>query len=52
MLGATAAHFDGRLRSPVGLDLGGRSAAAIALAMVAEIHAFLHQRHGGHFHGG
>ncbi len=52
MLGATAARLDGRLRSPVGLDLGGRSAAAIALAMVAEIHAFLHQRHGGHFHGG
>ena len=51
MLGDVAARLDGRLRSPVGLDLGGRSAAAIALAMVAEIHAFLHGRHGGHFHG-
>lgn len=51
MVGEAAARLDGRLRSPVGLDLGGRSAAAIALSMVAEIHAFLHQRHGGHFRG-
>lgn len=53
MLGAEAAQaLDGRLRSPVGLDLGGRSAAAIALSIVAEIHATLHGRQGGHFHGG
>ena len=52
MVGDAAAQLDGRLRSPVGLDLGGRSAAAIALSIVAEIHAFLHQRQGGHFHGG
>lgn len=52
MLGATATLLDARLRSPVGLDLGGRSAAAIALSIVAEIQAFLHQRQGGHFLGG
>jgi xanthine dehydrogenase accessory factor len=31
-----------RLRAPVGLNLGGRAPEAIALAIVAEIHAFVH----------
>lgn len=45
---ATAALFDGRLRSPVGLDLGGRDPASIALAIVAEVQAVFHGRgHGG-----
>jgi xanthine dehydrogenase accessory factor len=34
------------LRAPVGLDLGGRSPAAIALSIVSEIQAALHQRAG------
>lgn len=40
----TAALFDGRLRSPVGLDLGGRDPASIALAIVAEVQAFFNGR--------
>lgn len=45
---ASAALLDGRLRSPVGLDLGGRDPASIALAIVAELQAFFHGRgHGG-----
>ena len=48
-LGADAAKLSGRLRSPVGLALGGRSAPSIALAIVAEIHAWLHDRNGGFF---
>jgi len=52
LLGPAAATLDGRLRSPVGLDVGGRSAAAIALSIVAEVHATLHGRAGGQFHGG
>jgi xanthine/CO dehydrogenase XdhC/CoxF family maturation factor len=48
-LGDKAARLAGRLRSPVGLALGGRSAAGIALAIVAEIHAWLHQQQGGFF---
>jgi xanthine/CO dehydrogenase XdhC/CoxF family maturation factor len=46
-----ATALGARLRSPVGLDLGGRSPAAIALAIVAEIHAFLNDRMGGRFDG-
>jgi xanthine dehydrogenase accessory factor len=41
-----------RLRAPVGLALGGRSPESIALAIVAEIHAYLHgreEREGGAF---
>ena len=41
-LGADAHHLEGRLHSPVGLDLGGRTPEAIALSIVAEIHAVLH----------
>ncbi len=48
-LGADAAKLTGRLRSPVGLALGGRSAESIALAIVAEIHAWLHEQQGGFF---
>jgi len=38
-LGADAARLRGRLRAPVGLDIGGRSPESIALAIVGEIHA-------------
>ncbi|MGH8295260.1 MAG: XdhC family protein, partial [Steroidobacteraceae bacterium] len=41
-LGAQAQRLRPRLRAPVGLDLGGRTPEAIALAIVAEIHAFVH----------
>jgi xanthine/CO dehydrogenase XdhC/CoxF family maturation factor len=43
MLGAAYAALGARLRSPVGLGLGGRASASIALAIVAEIHAWLHR---------
>ena len=39
---ATAAKFGARLHAPVGLDLGGRDPASIALAITAEIQAHLH----------
>ena len=47
-LGATtAARFGARLHAPVGLELGGRDPASIALAITAEIQAHLHgRRHG------
>jgi xanthine/CO dehydrogenase XdhC/CoxF family maturation factor len=48
-LGADATGLDGRLRAPVGLDLGGRAPESIALSIVAEIHAHLAGREGGHF---
>ncbi|MGH8219862.1 MAG: XdhC family protein [Steroidobacteraceae bacterium] len=48
-LGEPAELFGERLRAPVGLDLGGRTPEAIALAIVAEIHAWLHHRGGGAF---
>lgn len=41
----------GRLRAPVGLDLGGRTPEAIALAIVAEIQAVLCGKAGGRFSG-
>jgi xanthine dehydrogenase accessory factor len=37
----------GRIRSPVGLDLGGRSAEEIALSIAAGIVAATHGRDGG-----
>ena len=43
------ATLGGRLRSPVGLALGGRASSSIALAIVAEIHACLHGCSGGPF---
>jgi len=42
LLGAEFATLGARLHSPVGLTLGGRTSASIALAIVAEIHAWLH----------
>jgi xanthine/CO dehydrogenase XdhC/CoxF family maturation factor len=41
-LGAEGAPLRQRLRAPVGLALGGRAPESIALAIVAEIHAFVH----------
>ena len=32
----------GRLHAPVGLPLGGRMPQSIALAIIAELHAFVH----------
>jgi xanthine dehydrogenase accessory factor len=46
-LGAAARALTARLHAPVGLDLGGRTPESIALSIVAEIHAYLHQRPGG-----
>ena len=48
-LGAAGLGLEGRLRSPVGLDLGGRQPASIALSIVAQIHAFLYGASGAHF---
>ena len=42
LLGAEFAALAGRLRSPVGLALGGRASASVALAIVAEVHAWWH----------
>jgi xanthine dehydrogenase accessory factor len=50
-LGAEFAALGGRLRSPVGLALGGRASASIALAVVVEIHACFHGGSGGPFGG-
>jgi CTP:molybdopterin cytidylyltransferase MocA len=44
---ATAARFGARLHAPVGLELGGRDPASIALAITAEIQAHLHGRRRG-----
>ena len=41
-LGEGARQLRTRLHGPVGLALGGRSPESVALAIVAEIHAFLH----------
>ena len=41
-LGVEAERLRPRLRAPVGFHLGGRTPEAIALAIVAEIHAFVH----------
>ena len=45
-LGGHAGDLRERLRAPVGLDLGGRTPEAIALSIVAEIHAVVHGRPG------
>ena len=41
-LGAEAHTLKQRLHAPVGLALGGRTPESIALAIVAELHAFVH----------
>jgi xanthine dehydrogenase accessory factor len=41
-LGLEAERLRPRLRAPVGFNLGGRTPEAIALAIVAEVHAFVH----------
>jgi xanthine dehydrogenase accessory factor len=46
-LGSDAEKLRARLRSPVGLALGGRTPESIALAIVAEIHAFVYTAEGG-----
>ena len=46
-LGADAAALRGRLRTPLGLDIGARTPEAIALAASAELHAWLAGRSGG-----
>ena len=51
-LGAGREALQARLRAPVGLALGGRGPESIALAIVAEMHAFLHGSPGGPFSAG
>jgi xanthine dehydrogenase accessory factor len=41
-LGADGVRLKPRLHAPVGLPLGGRSPESIALAIVAQLHAFFH----------
>jgi xanthine/CO dehydrogenase XdhC/CoxF family maturation factor len=41
-LGSDADNIRARLHAPVGLAIGGRSPESIALAIIAEIHAFVH----------
>jgi xanthine/CO dehydrogenase XdhC/CoxF family maturation factor len=48
-MGSEAAALRPRLRAPVGLALGGRAPESIALAIIAEIHAFVHGSEGGPF---
>jgi xanthine dehydrogenase accessory factor len=50
-LGDESKSLTSRLASPVGLDIGAKMAEAIALAIVAEIHAYLHGRGGASFSG-
>lgn len=50
MLGAAATRLEGRLRAPVGLDIGARTPEAIALAAAGELHAFVAGRGGGPWH--
>ncbi len=44
-----ASRLNGRLRSPIGLNIGGRAPESVALSIVAEIHARLHGAPGGSF---
>jgi xanthine/CO dehydrogenase XdhC/CoxF family maturation factor len=48
-LGEDAKALRPRLRAPVGLALGGRAPESIALAIVSEIHAFVHDARGRPF---
>lgn len=49
-LGTRAARLQGRLRAPMGLDIGARTPEAIALAAAGELHAWFAGRGGGPFH--
>ncbi len=51
-LGGDAAALAGRLRSPIGLNIGGRAPESIALSIVAEIHARMTGAPGGPFSNG
>jgi xanthine/CO dehydrogenase XdhC/CoxF family maturation factor len=48
-LGEDAKALRPRLRAPVGLAIGGRAPESIALAIVGEIHAFVHDARGRPF---
>jgi xanthine/CO dehydrogenase XdhC/CoxF family maturation factor len=48
-IGDAATRLRGRLRAPVGLDIGGRSPESIALSIVGEVHAALEGRSGQPF---
>jgi xanthine/CO dehydrogenase XdhC/CoxF family maturation factor len=48
-LGVRAERLEGRLRAPVGLDIGARTPEAIALAVAGELHAWFAGRAGGFF---
>jgi xanthine/CO dehydrogenase XdhC/CoxF family maturation factor len=50
-IGERATRLTNRLAGPVGLDIGAHTPEAIALAIVAEIHAHLAQRTGSSFSG-
>ena len=50
-LGTTAVRFEGRLHAPVGLSIGAASPEAIALSIVAEIHADVAARTHARGHG-
>ncbi len=50
-LGAQAEAMRGRLRAPLGLDIGARTPEAIALAAAAELHAWIAGRGGGPWRG-
>lgn len=50
-MGPDANALRARLRAPVGLAIGGRAPESIALAIIAEIHAFIHGSEGGPFSG-
>src|SRR5579862_3366566 len=45
-LGGPGQRLRARLHAPVGLPLGGRTPESVALAIVAEVHAFVHQAAG------
>jgi xanthine dehydrogenase accessory factor len=48
-LGSAARSLQGRIRAPIGLDVGGRAPESIALSIIAEVHAVLEGRSGQPF---